>query len=73
MFKWVKKYDPVMLMDAPVGLFLYDGELCMKTEYASIDGGVEAYIVSSGETFWGGVTTGWERNHLEVIPVEVRI
>lgn len=45
---------PVMLGAAPIGLFLsVNGELCLKTEYRTAIGKVEAYIVSSGEAFGG--------------------
>ena len=58
------------LIDAPVGLFMSkEGEMCLKTEYIA-DWGVEAYIVSSGETYWGGVKTAEERNNLEVTPID---
>lgn len=57
------------LIDAPVGLFLYKGEMCLKTEYIA-DWGIEAYIVSSGEIFWGGAKTAEERNNLDVTPIE---
>lgn len=64
------------LIDAPVGLFEYDGTLVLKTEY-SIEGqgGVaipECYIVESGELFWGGVNSTEERNNLDVAPLEYR-
>lgn len=58
------------LIDAPIGLFMSkEGEMCLKTEYIA-DWGVEAYIVSSGETFWGGAKTAEERNNLDVTPVD---
>lgn len=57
------------LIDAPVGLFLWNGQMCLKTKYTE-EWGVEAYIVSSGETFWGDATTASERNKLEVTPIE---
>ena len=42
------------LADCPIGLFMSnDGELCLKTEYGNNDGRIDAYIVSSGEFFWG--------------------
>ena len=63
--------NDMRLIDAPVGLFMSkDGEMCLKTEYIA-EWGVEAYIVSSGETFWGGAKTAEERNNLEVIPVDL--
>jgi hypothetical protein len=35
-------------------MFLCGGELCLKTEYGNNEGRIDAYIVSSGEFFWGG-------------------
>lgn len=61
------------LIDAPAGLFLYDGTLCLKTEYSSGMGYVEAYIVDSGEFFCGDVETGEERNNLMVTPLDYEI
>lgn len=44
----------VPLEECPIGLFMSaSGELCLKTEYGSNEGRVDAYIVSSGEFFWG--------------------
>ena len=57
------------LIDAPVGLFLFDGVMCLKTEY-STDGRVDAFVVESGEFFCGGATTTEELNNLEVVPIE---
>lgn len=45
--------DEVTLADCPIGLFMCRGELCLKTEYSSNEGRIDAYIVSSGEFFWG--------------------
>lgn len=63
------------LIDAPIGLFLYDGQLVLKTEYSTVRSDAEpatpdCYIVDSGEYFWGGAKTAEERNALEVTPVE---
>lgn len=58
-----------ILIDAPVGLFMYDGIMGFKTEYMT-NGFVEAFVVESGEYFWGGVKTSEERNNLEVTPIE---
>jgi hypothetical protein len=42
------------LAECPIGLFVSaDGELCLKTEYGDNEGRIDAYIVSSGEFFWG--------------------
>lgn len=61
------------LCEAPVGLFLFEDTLCMMTEYSSDGCGRHAYIVSSGEMFWGGAKSKEERANLEVTPVEVRL
>ena len=48
MRKWVT------LAECPIGLFINRwGGLCLKTEYGNNDGRIDAYIVSSGEFFWG--------------------
>jgi hypothetical protein len=42
------------LANCPIGLFESEGgELCLKTEYGNNEGRIDAYIVSSGEFFWG--------------------
>jgi len=41
------------LDEAPIGLFLDNGELCLKTEYTEPNGLISAFIVSSGEFYWG--------------------
>ena len=42
------------LAACPIGLFLASsGELCLKTEYGNNEGRIDAYIVSTGEFFWG--------------------
>jgi len=46
-----KNGGPVRLGDAPVGLFLFNATLAVKTEY-----GHECYIVETGEAFWGGTS-----------------
>lgn len=46
----------VSLAECPVGLFVPVARpeaLCLKTEYRSNGGRIDAYIVSSGEFFWG--------------------
>lgn len=43
----------VSLADCPVGLFWHGDELCFKTEYGNNEGKIDAYIVSSGEFYWG--------------------
>jgi hypothetical protein len=62
----------VSLADCPIGLFLKDGELCVKSEYGDNEGRIDAYIVSSGEFFWGGAKTRAQQRKVLVIPVDHR-
>lgn len=58
----------VPLKECPIGLFLKENTLCVKTEY-----GLDAYIVSSGEYFWGGAKTKEERANVLVLPISDEI
>lgn len=60
------------LINAPTGLFIYKNTLAMKTEYTRPNGCVEAYIVSSGETFCASqdAHTVAEYNNLMVTPIK---
>lgn len=60
--KTEKKLIP--LMDYPKGLFMRGDTLCVKTEY-----GNEAYIVWSGEYFWGGAKTKEEIGDVLILPI----
>jgi hypothetical protein len=53
--------------ECPPGLFSFKGGLGFKTEY----GADEAYVVASGERFWGGASTKEERLNLKVIPISM--
>jgi hypothetical protein len=59
------------LADCPVGLFMKDDELCLKTEYGDNNGRIDAYIVSTGEFFWGGTSKPQDQRKVLVQPVEV--
>ena len=66
------------LIDAPVGLLMYDGCLVLKTEYSTViqaeSGEIitpDCYVVESGECFWGGAKTAEDRNNLNVEPIEL--
>ena len=69
----------VRLDNAPVGLFKSEiGTICLKTEYGEIvtdEKGtfikVDAYIVDTGEYFWGGAETSRARNDLLVTPLYI--
>ena len=60
----------VKLKDCPVGLFITDDKtLCVKTEYGNDD----AYIVWSGERFWGGAKTIEEIGEALVLPISDKV
>lgn len=55
----------IPLRDYPKGLFVTeDNTLCVKTEY-----GNEAYIVWSGEYFWGGAKTKEAKRGIQILPI----
>ena len=64
--------DLVTLGDAPPGLFLYQGTLGFKSEYKTESLShpgfwqSDAYVVESGEYFWGGTSDPVEREKLMV-------
>lgn len=62
----------VTLARCPVGLFISDsGALCLKTEYQTNDGRIEAYIVRTGEFFWGSALATNQRQQI-VTPVSAK-
>lgn len=74
----IVKHSITNLKDCPIGLFyliLEDGteQLCIKTEYATSSGGIEAYIVKSGEyPSCNGLTSSLEGcEKIKVIPVNI--
>lgn len=63
------------LIDAPIGIFRFDGELVLKTEYYSENKRSgkyipDCYIVRTGEYFLGGTKTANELINLDVEPVD---
>lgn len=66
-----QKGEETSLDECPVGLFLTDNNtLCFKSEYR-LNGRVEAYIVSSGEAFYGGFVSNTDVNSVRVKPLKV--
>lgn len=57
-----KKLIP--LKEYPKGLFIKGETLCVKTEY-----GNEAYIVWSGEYFWGGAESKEDIGNVPILPI----
>ena len=57
-------------------LFLSGTTLCLKSEYTysssttPSNGAIEAYIVGSGEMFWGGTNNAYDQRKLIVTEVE---
>ena len=70
LLKKTKKSMP--LEELPCGgLFLYNETLCLKTKYRTSNGAIEAFIVGSGEMFWGGVSTPEEQRQVMVRRVKL--
>lgn len=75
--------DPtVSLRDAEPGLYWFEGTLIFKSEYKTerkrngVGTGFwqpDAYVVESGEYFWGGAKTSEERSQLMLTPVRVNL
>ena len=64
------------LKECPPGLFWFGGTLGMKTEYSTESTShpgcfqCDAYVVASGEYFWGGTSDPRERGKLMVTPID---
>ena len=63
----------VTLAACPPGLFRFNGRLGFKSEYRDDLGCAEAFVVESGEAFWGGTTDKIVRDKLLVVPVSEHI
>ena len=48
-----------------------DDCIAVKSEYTVGNGLIEAFILGSGEQFWGGAKTAKEQNELMVQPLEI--
>jgi hypothetical protein len=63
----------VSLESLPPGtLFKYNGTIALKSEYRSDGGTINAYIVGSGEMFWGGTSNPKDLAELRVIPLCIK-
>ena len=65
----MKNKGLVKLKDCPIGLFITNNTLCVKTEYGNDD----AYIVWSGERFWGGAKKIAEIGEVLVLPINDKV
>ena len=65
--------EKVTLDDLPFGAMFAFGDDCIaiKSEYRCDNGLIEAFIIDSGEQFWGGAKTAKEQNALMVQPLEI--
>jgi hypothetical protein len=61
--------EEVPLADCPFGLFMWNETLALKTRYRARDGGIIAYVVSSGEFFYGDAMLCDELAKIMVRPV----
>lgn len=65
--------SPISLAECPPGLFWFKGSLCFKSEYSTVVSGPhvqpDAYVVASGEYFWGGAKSSAARSELLVQPI----
>lgn len=67
------KNKKVRLDDLEPGkLFKFGNTIGFKSEYRTSGGAVEAYIVGSGEMFWGRTSKAAEQRELMVEPVELK-
>jgi hypothetical protein len=64
----------VRLARCPIGLFMHGDTLCLKTEYGSNEGRIDAYIVSSGEFYWGDAPQTIENQRKQLVrPVRAEL
>ena len=61
------------LAELPCGTLFAFGDDCVavKSEYQCNNGLIEAFIIGTGEQFWGGAKTAKEQNELMVQPLEI--
>ena len=60
----------IRLYNCPIGLFMFNGEICLKIEYYTKER-CDCFIVSSGEYFCGGVTELNDFMNLLVYPIKI--
>ncbi|PJZ18335.1 hypothetical protein CEW46_29155 [Bacillus cereus] len=71
--KVVEVGKPVQLSELhPGSLFKFGDTIGMKSEYSNYRGAVEAYIVGSGEMFWGGTSNARDQVALMVQPLKIK-
>jgi hypothetical protein len=70
----VKKKTVKLCELEPGSLFMTPDKSCLalKSEYNTNQGAVEAFIVGSGEMFWGGTSDTRVQRNLDVLKVEIK-
>lgn len=65
--------DAVALEACSPGLCVFGDTLVMRTEYTRDNGSIEAFVVGTGEAFWGGTSDPSVQRALQVTPVTARV
>ena len=66
------KKGKIKLKDLEAGkLFMFNDTIALKSEYLTANYAVEAFILGTGEMFWGGTSTAEKQRELEVVELEV--
>lgn len=70
----VKKKTVKLCELKPGSLFMTPDKSCLalKSEYNTNQGAVEAFIVGTGEMFWGGTSDPRVQRNLDVLKVEIK-
>ena len=71
----IEKSRKVRLGNLPNGSIFTveeEGTFVLKSEYRTLEGTCECYIIGSGEMFWGNCKTVSELNRLLVTPVRIK-
>jgi hypothetical protein len=70
----IKKKTVKLCELEPGSLFMTPDKRCLalKSEYHTDKGAVEAFIVGTGEMFWGGTSDPKVQRNLDVLKVEIK-
>jgi hypothetical protein len=69
----IKKGKLKAFKDVEIGsLFMDKDTLALKTKY-STDGSEDAYIIGSGEYYWGGTTDRVKRDEIIVFEIKIKL
>ena len=69
----IKIGELATLRELPKGsLFLHGETIGLKTEYSDNNGRIDAYIVGSGEFFWGGTDNPEDQSAVQVVSLKIK-